>query len=141
MNLHIHNVPQASAGGIQVLKGATLTILLRPVLYGLLTLLTIAVAAEPAAAQDETSEIDEIFSWATPETPGCAVAVSRLDGRLHGSRAVELTSVERDTYQRSRMMLRSRRDDAGNVVALDYSNPVLRNVTFTRRSQSPSPKR
>ena len=26
---------------------------------------------------DKASEIDKIFSWATPETPGCACAVSQ----------------------------------------------------------------
>ncbi|HYT65952.1 MAG TPA: hypothetical protein VEL51_06015 [Vicinamibacterales bacterium] len=31
-------------------------------------------------------------------------------------------------------ILRFHRDKAGKVVALDYSNPVVRNITFTRQS-------
>src|SRR5688500_12886193 len=34
------------------------------------------LAGAPAYAQDRTAEIDQIFSWATPDAPGCAVAVS-----------------------------------------------------------------
>lgn len=62
-----------------------------------------------------------------------------LLGSLNGSRAFELTPVERDTYQLGRMMLRFRRDEAGNVVGLDYSNPVLRGVEFTRMGDAAAP--
>jgi CubicO group peptidase (beta-lactamase class C family) len=52
-----------------------------------------ALMATPAFAQDRTrgiaTEIDEIFRWATPATPGCAVAVSRegelVVGRAYGA--------------------------------------------------------
>jgi CubicO group peptidase (beta-lactamase class C family) len=49
----------------------------------------------PAYAQDKTSEIDKIFSWATPATPGGAVAVS-LHGKLIVNRAYGLADLERD---------------------------------------------
>ena len=49
----------------------------------------------PAYAQDKTSEIDKIFSWATPSTPGCAVAVSQ-NGKLVVNRAYGLADLERD---------------------------------------------
>jgi CubicO group peptidase (beta-lactamase class C family) len=49
----------------------------------------------PAHAQDTTSEIDNIFSWATPATAGCAVAVS-LHGKLVVNRAYGLSDLERD---------------------------------------------
>jgi CubicO group peptidase (beta-lactamase class C family) len=37
------------------------------------------VAVAPAYAQDRTAAIDKIFSWATPDAPGCAVAVSHQE--------------------------------------------------------------
>lgn len=73
--------------------------------HGPLALLSVALAAAPAAgqtaapaaaanAQDVTGEIDRIFSWATPATPGCAVAASR-NGQLVVNRAYGLADVER----------------------------------------------
>jgi hypothetical protein len=32
------------------------------------------------------------------------------------------------------MIIRFRRDQSGKVVGLEYSNPVVRNITFTRLS-------
>src|SRR5215216_2603447 len=49
----------------------------------------------PVYAQDKTSEIDKIFSWATPATPGCAVAVSQ-HGKLVVNRAYGSADLERD---------------------------------------------
>jgi CubicO group peptidase (beta-lactamase class C family) len=49
----------------------------------------------PVYAQDKTSEIDKIFSWATPATPGCVVAVSQ-HGKLVVNRAYGLADLERD---------------------------------------------
>ena len=48
-----------------------------------------------ALAQDKTTEIDKIFSWATPATPGCAVAVSQ-HGKLVVNRAYGSADLERD---------------------------------------------
>ena len=71
---------------------------LRPVLYGLLSLITLTLASVPAVgqatAQDRTGEIDEIFSFATPETPGCAVGVSQ-HGEVLVNRTYGLADVER----------------------------------------------
>lgn len=74
------------------------------ILYGLLALFTVACAAlpipapalssVPSPAQDKTSEIDQLFSWATPETPGCAVAVSQ-HGEMVVNRAYGLANLER----------------------------------------------
>jgi CubicO group peptidase (beta-lactamase class C family) len=47
-------------------------------------------------------------------------------------RALELTPVERDTWMRSMMIVRFRRDGSGKVVGFDYGNPVVRNIRFTR---------
>jgi CubicO group peptidase (beta-lactamase class C family) len=49
----------------------------------------------PAYAQDKTSEIDKIFSWATPATPGCAVAVSQ-HGKVVVNKAYGSADLERD---------------------------------------------
>ncbi len=42
--------------------------------------------------------------------------------------------VDRDTFQFAGVILRFTRDKAGKVVGLDFSNPLLRNVKFTRLS-------
>jgi CubicO group peptidase (beta-lactamase class C family) len=47
-------------------------------------------------------------------------------------KALELAPVDRDTYMRSMMVVRFRRDGSGTVVGFDYGNPVVRNITFTR---------
>ncbi|HEX5735059.1 MAG TPA: serine hydrolase [Blastocatellia bacterium] len=54
------------------------------------------------------------------------------------ARSLELKPVERDTFQISRMTVRFIRDKAGKVVALDYSNPIVRNIKFTRLSDRTS---
>ncbi|HEY0170072.1 MAG TPA: serine hydrolase [Pyrinomonadaceae bacterium] len=62
-------------------------------------LATFAVAAllagAPAYAQDKTVKVDKIFNWATPATPGCAVAVS-LRGKPVVNRAYGSADLERD---------------------------------------------
>ncbi|MCZ6857574.1 MAG: serine hydrolase, partial [Gemmatimonadetes bacterium] len=61
-------------------------------------LLSFAVAAllvgMPVYAQDRTAEIDRIFAWATPEVPGCVVAVSQ-HGKMVVNRAYGLADLER----------------------------------------------
>lgn len=49
-------------------------------------------------------------------------------------RAVEFTPVEPDAFMMSRMMIRFQRDEAGRVVGFDYSNPLIRDLRFTRLS-------
>jgi CubicO group peptidase (beta-lactamase class C family) len=49
----------------------------------------------PAYAQEKAGEIDKIFSWATPGTPGCSVAVSQR-GKLVVNRAYGSADLERD---------------------------------------------
>jgi CubicO group peptidase (beta-lactamase class C family) len=44
-------------------------------------------------------------------------------------------AVDHDTFQLGGVMVRFLRDQAGNVVALDYSNPVIRSIKFTRRDE------
>lgn len=47
-----------------------------------------------ALAQDKTAQIDRIFSFATAETPGCAVGVSQ-NGTVIANRSYGLANVER----------------------------------------------
>ena len=60
--------------------------------------LSFAVAAllvgVPAYAQDNAAEIDRIFAWATPNVPGCVVAVSQ-HGEMVVNRAYGLADLER----------------------------------------------
>ncbi|MGH9795656.1 MAG: serine hydrolase domain-containing protein [Candidatus Acidiferrales bacterium] len=60
-------------------------------------LVTALLAGTPAYAQeqDKTAEIDKIFSWATPSTPGCAVAASQ-HGKVVVNRAYGSADLERD---------------------------------------------
>jgi hypothetical protein len=50
--------------------------------------------------------------------------------RVNDSADFEFKPVDLDTFQRGGMMLRFHRDKAGKVLALDYSNPVVRNIRF-----------
>jgi hypothetical protein len=45
---------------------------------------------------------------------------------------LEFRPVTRDTFQRGMMTVRFRRNSAGTVEGLDYSNPLLRSIRFTR---------
>lgn len=47
---------------------------------------------------------------------------------------VPFTPVDRDTFQFSRITVRFLRDAAGKITGLDFTNPVLRNIRFTRVS-------
>lgn len=60
-----------------------------------LYLLLSFVIAASLAAQDKTPEIDKIFSWARPDAPRCAVAVS-LSGKVVVNRAYGSADLERD---------------------------------------------
>ena len=70
---------------------------------------------------DESRAVLEV----TPGKAGLAV-------RVNDSQRYEFRPVDRDTFQLGGMILRFRRDPASNVVGLDYSNPVVRNIKFTR---------
>ncbi|HEX8129643.1 MAG TPA: serine hydrolase domain-containing protein [Pyrinomonadaceae bacterium] len=78
--------------------------------------------------------------YANDETGSTFRLVPGKDGlmvHLEGSsgKGSEIRPVYRDTFQLSRVTLRFRRDKAGKVVAFDYSNPVVRNIKFTRLSE------
>ncbi len=62
--------------------------------------------------------------------PGAGGLVMRFE--RSPERSLELTPVERDTWMRSLMIVRLRRDAAGKVVGFDYGNPLVRGIAFTR---------
>lgn len=63
-------------------------------MLSLITVVAALLAATPARAQDKTGDIDKIFDWVTPETPGCAVAAS-LNGKVVVNRAYGSADLER----------------------------------------------
>jgi CubicO group peptidase (beta-lactamase class C family) len=80
------------------------------------------------AGRYQSDEVGAFFEMA-PGKEGLTGRVNDAPGALPGFRPVD-----RDTFQLGRVILRFRRDKAGKVVALDYSNPVVRNIKFTRLS-------
>ncbi len=82
------------------------------------------------AGRYESDELRAVFQMA-PGTDGLMVRLNDSP-----SQSSELAPVDRDTFQRGMMMVRFLRDEAGKVVALDFSNPVLRNINFTRNLPS-----
>jgi CubicO group peptidase (beta-lactamase class C family) len=74
----------------------------------------------------QSRELGSVFEM----VPGANAVTMRLESGPEKS--VELTPVERDTYMLRMMIVRFRRDAAGKVVGFDYSNPVARNIQFTR---------
>lgn len=59
------------------------------------SLLIALLTGMTAYTQDKTAEIDKIFSWATPATPGCVCAVSQ-HGKMVVNRAYGMADLERD---------------------------------------------
>jgi CubicO group peptidase (beta-lactamase class C family) len=57
---------------------------------------------------------------------------------LNDRPALEFRPVDRDTFQRGMQTLRFHRDATGKVVGFDVTNPVFRNVKFTKRSDAAS---
>lgn len=63
-------------------------------------------------------------------TPGKDTLSARVS--WNNAQALEFRPVDRDRFQAGGMFLRFRRDTAGAVIGLDYSNPAVRSVEFTR---------
>jgi CubicO group peptidase (beta-lactamase class C family) len=72
----------------------------------------------------QSDELLAIFD-ANPGKSGLAV-------QANAGNTIEFKPVERDTFMIGQMLLRFTRDKAGKVTGLEYSNPLLRNVKFTR---------
>jgi len=74
----------------------------------------------------ESRELGTVFEI-VPATNGL---VMRFESSPE--RSIELAPAERDTYMRSMMVVRFRRDGSGRVTGFDYGNPVVRSIAFTR---------
>jgi CubicO group peptidase (beta-lactamase class C family) len=74
----------------------------------------------------ESTELGSVFEI----VPGSGTLTMRFERAPEKS--LELTPVERDTWMRSLMIVRFRRDARGEVVGFDYGNPVARHIRFTR---------
>ena len=74
----------------------------------------------------ESRELGTVFEI-VPATNALTMRFERTP-----EKSLELTPVERDTYMRSLMIARFRRDASGKVVGFDYGNPVVRSIAFTR---------
>ena len=83
--------------------------------------------------------------YANDETGSAFKVVPRNDGlmfHLEGSSGLgsEVRPVDRDTFQISRVMVRFLRDKDGKVIGYHYSNPLIRNIKFTRVMDTSSPQ-
>jgi hypothetical protein len=78
----------------------------------------------------QSEDVDRVFE-VLPGTNGIRL-------RLEGSpdKAIDLEPVTRDTYMQRLMIVRFRRDASGKVTGLEYGNPVVRNLPFTRRKDA-----
>lgn len=74
----------------------------------------------------ESTELGSVFEI----VPGNGALTMRFE--RSPEKSLELTPVEQDTYMRSLMIVRFRRDAGGKVVGFDYGNPVVRSIRFTR---------
>ena len=78
------------------------------------------------AGRYHSDEIGAVFE-VSPAEGGLAIRLAHAP-----KTTLTFVPVERDVFQVSRMMIRFQRDAAGKVVSLDYDNPAVRSVGFTR---------
>ncbi len=57
-----------------------------------------------------------------------------LNVRANYANTIEFKAAEKDTFQVNQSLIRFQRDRAGKVIGLEYTNPMLRKVKFTRIS-------
>ena len=79
------------------------------------------------AGRYESDELRAVFEM-TPTNSG---VMARINDSA--TQKIELAPVDRDVFQRGMQTLRFRRDKDGRVVAVELTNPALRNITFTRK--------
>lgn len=82
-------------------------------------LMMILLSNTTAFSQDKTGEVDQIFSWATPATPGCVCAVSQ-NGKVVVNRAYGSADLEREVPLSSTSIF-----DAGSVVKQFVAASIL----------------
>jgi CubicO group peptidase (beta-lactamase class C family) len=84
-------------------------------------------AAEDLQAFAGRYQSDELRAWFDITATGTG-----LVARLNDATTVPFPPVARDMFQVGQITLRFRRDESGKVVALDFSNPLLRNIRYAR---------
>jgi CubicO group peptidase (beta-lactamase class C family) len=87
-----------------------------------------AAEMEAFAGRWQSDELGAVFTV----EPGEGGLLVRLNGGPPAG--IEFEPVDTDTFQRARMIVRFRRGPDGGVVEMVHSNPVMRNVPFTRVS-------
>ncbi len=90
---------------------------------------------EGLAGRYGSDEIGAVFQIAAEEG-GLVVRLEHSPDK-----SLQFRLINRDTFQGGRMTVRFRRDEAGNVVAFAYSNPMLRDIRFTRLSEEDTSRR
>jgi hypothetical protein len=78
------------------------------------------------AGRYRSDEAGSVFRVA-PEGAGLGVSLEHAPEKVQ-----RFMPVDTDTFQAGGMMVRLQRDTNGNVVGLDYSNPLVRNLRFER---------
>jgi CubicO group peptidase (beta-lactamase class C family) len=91
-----------------------------------------AAELQALAGRYQSADLGSVFEI----VPGTNVLVMRLEHAPE--KAIELTPAGPDTWMRSMMVVRFRRDGSGKVTGFVYSNPVARNITATRLGDRPS---
>lgn len=81
------------------------------------------------AGRYESDELRAVFEM-TPTAGGLRVRIN--DSR---TQTIELMPVDRDVFQRGAQTLRFLRDKAGQVMAVELTNPAIRNIRFARVSE------
>lgn len=85
------------------------------------------------AGRYESDELRAVFQMA----PGKSGLTARLNDSQ--TQVLELSPVDSDTFHRGQITVRFLRDKNGSVIALDFFNPALRNIRFTRLGPSNRP--
>jgi CubicO group peptidase (beta-lactamase class C family) len=91
-----------------------------------------AAGLKAFAGRYVSDEIGSVF-LVTAIPGGLAVSLEHAPRK-----SFDLKPVDTDAFQFSRITIRFRRDKNGKVVALDFSNPAIRNVKFTRLDEKGS---
>ena len=85
-----------------------------------------AAELQAFAGRYKSDELIAVFEM-TPGKDGLLGRANDAPGEPLGFKPVD-----RDTFQFAGVILRFTRDKAGKIVGLDFSNPLIRNVKFTR---------
>ncbi|MBC7850712.1 MAG: DUF3471 domain-containing protein, partial [Chitinophagaceae bacterium] len=78
------------------------------------------------AGRYESDEIGAIFKI-EPKEDGLQLHLEHAP-----EKNLKCLPIDTDTFQAGRMMVRFRRDKSGKVIGMNYSNPLLRKINFTR---------